>query len=164
MSGTIEFEVPGAPVPKARPRVVGGRTYTPKPTKDYERLVRWTGQIAMWDAGCKPLTGPVGAYLAFTLPYPASWSKRKRAANEWAVTRSDLDNLVKAVLDGLNGICYGDDRQVASVLAEQRYGEEPGVRVQVRNLGRRNADESNGEVAGGGAERPGDEGPGRRGG
>ena len=134
MNGWIEFQVPGPPVPKARPRVAGGRTYTPKPTKDYERLVRWSGQIAMWDASMKPITGPVEAFLAFALPYPASWSKRKRESNTWAVGRVDLDNLVKAVLDGLNGICYGDDRQVCRVEVVKRYGGEPGVHVWLRRL------------------------------
>lgn len=36
----VKFTIPGIPVPKARPRVVRGHTYTPKKTKDYEALVQ----------------------------------------------------------------------------------------------------------------------------
>jgi len=36
----IHFTIPGAPKGKARPRVTKFGTYTPKSTKDYEKLVR----------------------------------------------------------------------------------------------------------------------------
>ena len=130
-TSTIEFTVPGAPVPKARPRVASGRAYTPRATKGYEELVAWSGRAAMQGAFVSALNGPVGAELAFTLPWPASWAKERRAAALWPVGRVDVDNLVKAVLDALNGICYADDRQVCSLLASKRYGVAPGVLVRL---------------------------------
>ena len=36
----VVFNVPGTPIPKARPRVYSGRGITPKRTKDAEKHVR----------------------------------------------------------------------------------------------------------------------------
>lgn len=38
----IEFVVEGVPVSKLRPRVTRTHTYTPKKTRDYEKLVQWS--------------------------------------------------------------------------------------------------------------------------
>lgn len=43
----------------------------------------------------------------------------------------DLDKLVRAVMDALTDIVYGDDSQVTSICAEKIYGT-PGVRVSIR--------------------------------
>ena len=40
------------------------------------------------------------------------------------VTRTDVDNLAKFVLDSLNGVLYGDDRQVASLQVVKVYDDE----------------------------------------
>ena len=37
--------------------------------------------------------------------------------------RRDLDNVVKAVSDGLGGVAYADDSQVVKVKATRREGE-----------------------------------------
>lgn len=42
---TIEFTIPGVPQGKERPRFTqNSATYTPKKTKDYEKLVAWAYQ------------------------------------------------------------------------------------------------------------------------
>ena len=45
--------------------------------------------------------------------------------------KPDLDNVVKAVLDALNGVVYRDDAQVVNLVATKRYATEPRVEVYV---------------------------------
>ena len=91
----LEFTVPGNPVPKARPRVLrSGITYTPKTTKVYEARIAWTAKAA-WDGQIMTQNG-LGLWVRFGLE----------------AMRPDLDNLVKAVLDGLEGVIYRNDRQI----------------------------------------------------
>jgi crossover junction endodeoxyribonuclease RusA len=43
----------------------------------------------------------------------------------------DLDNLAKAILDGLKGNAFHDDAQVARLLVERRPGERERISVRV---------------------------------
>ncbi|MCO7656007.1 RusA family crossover junction endodeoxyribonuclease, partial [Pseudomonas aeruginosa] len=42
-----------------------------------------------------------------------------------------MDNVIKAIYDGLNGVVWKDDVQVVKAVVGKRYGETPGVRVKV---------------------------------
>lgn len=88
------FEVPGKPVPWQRVRRgKNGSTYVPKETQEYERRVAWSAK----GAGVRPIVGPVRLEMVFYVP-----DLRPR----------DGDNLQKAVMDGLKGVGYADDKQV----------------------------------------------------
>ena len=43
--------------------------------------------------------------------------------------RPDLDNLIKSVLDALNGVAYKDDCQIVTMLSRKNYAEAPYVKV-----------------------------------
>jgi Holliday junction resolvase RusA-like endonuclease len=141
---TVAFTVPGAPVPKgrARSRIVhaNGRsfvqTYTPDETRQYENLVRMCAKDAMHDR--YPLDGPLLLEVTVVLPIPASWSgRRKRDAAVGAIGASkkpDLDNFIKAIADGCNGVAWVDDSQVVKLHAEKRYGDSPRVEVRAELL------------------------------
>lgn len=74
---TIEFTIPGVPQGKERPRFTqNGATYTPKKTKDYEKLVAWAYQC---EAHGAKFTGAIRVDIAAIYPVPHSWSKRKQA-------------------------------------------------------------------------------------
>lgn len=134
----IAFIVPGQPQGKGRPRVgkVGPhvRMFTPAKTVAYEGLIAHAAQAAM--AGRAPLEGPVELRLQIECAVPASWSKRKQAqalAGELLpTTKPDVDNVEKAVCDGLNGVAWRDDVQVTDVIKRKRYSETPCVRVDIR--------------------------------
>ncbi|OQS41144.1 RusA family crossover junction endodeoxyribonuclease [Chromobacterium haemolyticum] len=137
----IRFTVPGAPVGKGRPKVStrGGkfaRMYTPEKTASYEGMVALAAQQAM--AGRAPLTGPADVRMLITLPIPASWSKKKQAAaiagQVLPTKKPDADNVVKALFDGMNGIVWTDDVQACDIVVRKRYGETPGVVVQVQEI------------------------------
>lgn len=128
----IQFEIPSAPVPKARPRTVSGkggfvRTYTPAKTVNYEMVVKNYAKIAM--DGRPPLTGPVQLSCSFYLPIPKSWSKTKKAdalaGKLLPISRPDIDNYIKAVLDAANEIVVRDDSQVVALVSKKQYSETP---------------------------------------
>lgn len=129
--------VPGIPVGKGRPRVttVGGkpRMYTPKRTVEFEKAV--AAAFRKENPGTKPLDGPVEVRVYAIWEPPKSTPKRRRAemiANREPRTKKpDADNVLKAVLDALNGVAYHDDAQVCKVSAETVYGDESATAVQV---------------------------------
>ena len=135
--GTVVFEVIGTPVAKARPRVVrtktGVRTYTPGKTAAWESRVRGEAVKAM--RGQEPMEGPVKLVVGVIFEPPASWSAWQRgAAMEGRVAHTgkpDLDNIVKAVKDAMNGVVWGDDSQVIGVSAWKEYGSEAKVGIMV---------------------------------
>lgn len=130
---TIEFTVPGRPVPMARPRVTAHGTYTPKRCRDYKDTVRWVAKQAMKMNGGKPLEGALHIILQFTFAIPKSWPKAKRLNGGLVghTSRPDWDNLSKSVTDACIGVVYNDDSQIVSASVEKRYGDDEGVRVVV---------------------------------
>lgn len=136
----IAFEVPGTPIGKGRPRVttIGGhaRMYTPTKTAHYEHQVAAAARYAM--GGLLPIAGAVRVTVFAYLPIPVSWSKRKQLAAAafqlLPTSKPDLDNVCKAVLDGINGICFVDDAQVVALETGKWFGAEPRVTVVVDRI------------------------------
>lgn len=135
----IAFTLPGEPKGKGRARVSvrGGfaRAYTPAATVSYERQIA----LAAWDAGATPIRGPVALDVYAYHAIPRSWPRAKRASAidgfiRPTGPRNDLDNVVKAVSDALNGVAYLDDGQVVELRAERAYSVEPRVSVEVRAI------------------------------
>lgn len=129
----IKFTVYGKPQGKARPRFNGRTrtTYTPKSTKDYEAAVK----AAFSRAKCVPVSGEISARITAFYAIPQSTRKSKREAMERGEVRPtvkpDLDNVIKAILDALNGLAYADDSAVVAVTAQKRYSECPRVEVEI---------------------------------
>jgi len=138
---SLNFSILGTPTGKGRPRFYRGRAVTPKKTRDYEALVRHEAQQALehmvqlpdFNASCEVT---IHAYFAI----PQSYTKKKRAQIEesgpWLVRpgKIDLDNVVKSILDGMNGIVYHDDVQVVALRARKEWcpdDEQPRVEVKV---------------------------------
>ncbi len=128
----VNFTVPGKPRGKERPRFDSryNRTYTPKKTKDYEELVRWCYRAKCMEI---KLEGEITANITAYYPIAKSARKSDREAMESGkirpVTKPDTDNIIKAVLDALNGLAYEDDSKVVSVNAKKYYSAEPRVEV-----------------------------------
>lgn len=135
----IIFTVPGAPVGKGRPRV--GKSFgtghptlrTPEKTVNYESRIALAGHQAM--AGAPVLEQACAVKLEIYVQVPASWSKKKQAAalngEVLPTTKPDIDNVEKAIFDGLNGVVWKDDVQVTDVIKKKRYSATPQVIVTV---------------------------------
>ncbi|NWE46356.1 RusA family crossover junction endodeoxyribonuclease [Pseudomonas gingeri] len=133
----VSFVVPGEAVGKGRPRVstIGGhaRMFTPKKTANYETLISMAAHEAM--AGRELIAGPVLIELRIVVSVAQSWSKKKTAAalagEVMPTKKPDIDNVLKAICDGINGVVFRDDVQVVDVFTRKRFGETPGVSVRV---------------------------------
>lgn len=129
---SASFVVPGNPVGKARPRFVRGRTYTPQKTVEYEQIVAASAHDAMPE----PFTGPIRieVYAWFEIPPSLSAKKRSERLATRHMQKPDLDNIVKTIKDGLNGIAYADDAQVSEIAAVKFWGTTGKCEVVVREL------------------------------
>lgn len=131
----IEIVIPGAPVPKGRPRFSGktGHTYTPERTRNYEALIRLAAGDRM--AGRPPFDGPIELTVDVRLPISGSWPKKRQAAarsgDERPVKRPDCDNFLKIALDALNLIVWNDDSQVVDARVSKHYSDTPGMTVRI---------------------------------
>jgi len=122
----IEIEVSGQPQGKGRPRFTrAGRTYTPSKTRDYENRIKAAAWSAMTKEGIDTTDRPVHVDVIAFMDIPKSWSKKKRLEAEYGAFRplagADLDNIVKAALDGIQGVVFADDRLVHSIKARKTF-------------------------------------------
>lgn len=119
------FTVTGKIRGKGRPRFGGGHAYTDKHTKSYETLIADEYRAS----GGKLHTEHVIVRVAalFAIPKRATKKERELMLNDSIrpTKRPDIDNILKAVLDGLNGVAYNDDAQVIGVVGEKFYAENP---------------------------------------
>jgi Holliday junction resolvase RusA-like endonuclease len=127
---TLEFFISGQPRGKQRPRFWNGRAVTPKETREYEEHIAWAAK----EAGAKPHDRPCSVFVEATFSIPTSWSKKLKAealAGLPHTSRPDGDNILKAVLDSLNGVAFKDDSLAYTVSIVKRYGLRQGVSVRV---------------------------------
>jgi len=129
-----EFVVDGEPHGKGRPKFSSrGRfvhVYTPKETVDYEQKVREAyGDKPMMDT--KPLKVVINAY--YRIPKSLSKKDYQKALlkEKRPLTKPDVDNVSKSILDALNGVAYEDDKQVVSLIINKFYSDVPRVEVQI---------------------------------
>lgn len=136
----LTFEVLGDPVPQHRPRFARAgkfvRTYNVKEDTQYREKLYWEAR--------KALKRPIerGIALIVTIDVyrgiPASLKGDKRDMADIGsirpATRPDVDNYLKQIFDGLNGIVWEDDGQIVTVTASKWYSVRPGIRVRVRSL------------------------------
>jgi Holliday junction resolvase RusA-like endonuclease len=89
-------------------------------------------------AGRAPLDGAIALDIQIAMPVPASWPKKRQAAalrgEVRPAGRPDLDNLLKAISDGMNGVVFRDDSQVVEVTARKIYGADPQARVVIQPM------------------------------
>ena len=138
------FTVPGVPIAKARPRFSArsgfARAYTPEKTVHYEALVALCAQ----QAGVTPLEGPVRIEVRAYWPMKGSPRKRTPRPVAWKVTKPDADNVLKAVLDGLEGIAYANDGQVVDARVRTYHaaqGDQARLEVDIAPVGAEGVDD-----------------------
>lgn len=133
----LMFEVPGEPRGKGRPRFNRqmGHAYTDSQTKSYENKI-----VACYYESTGGHRWPDSAFIAVEViahyQIPKSATKAARAAMEAGTVRPtrrpDIDNVLKAVLDALNGVAYKDDSRVVFVAARKIYGNDPKLVIQIK--------------------------------
>lgn len=133
----IMFLVIGAPTPQPRPRFRSiplgeGKSRAQAYTPAKHKVVVWREKIAACLQRMK-LTAtdqPVMVQITFFIKRPKAHfgtggneGRLRDSAPRHPVTKStgDIDNLVKAVLDEMNGVVFDDDAQVLHLTAVKRY-------------------------------------------
>lgn len=135
------FLVEGKPQGKQRARTFYDkradkmRSITPEVTKSYEDLIRWSYKAAGGQYIGESL---IRVEIEAFYPIPKSWSKKKRAEvikdTIRPTTKPDCDNIIKVVLDALNGVAYYDDKQVIGTSCEKYYGDTGYLKIVVNEV------------------------------
>lgn len=111
--------VPGEPLPKERPRMGRhGGVYTPRTTVAYENAIGFMAKAAGWKYGTQRLV----------LDMHFLCGKKENAKD-----KPDIDNLIKAVMDGLQrGGAFKNDKQVCELHAcRSMEVDEPRVIIRI---------------------------------
>lgn len=112
-------DIPFKPVSKARPRLAKDRVYTPSKTKTFEHLVGTITRAKMSENRVKQFKGAV--YILVKFVFKTTNKGILDCANH--TTPNDIDNLLKALFDGLNKVAFVDDKQISQVVAYKMWGE-----------------------------------------
>ena len=112
-----DFVIPGEPVSKQRAQVTrNGHAYTPAKTKAAEDKIRKTWTQCNYPVRVLKATDSFAAETLFFC------GDRRR---------KDVDNLLKLVMDALNGLVWKDDSQVAEALTKRIYVTKAEARTVV---------------------------------
>lgn len=116
--------VPGAPVGWQRSGGNGKRRFTQPKTRAKETEIAQCAQLAM--VGRQPFNCAVRVFVTAWMPIPESWSKSKKALAIDGTTKPtakpDIDNVLKLVLDALNGVAWKDDAAVVRLTGIKKFG------------------------------------------
>lgn len=128
----VKFVIPGEPIAKERPRLgKNGRVYTPNKTHNFETM------CSLAYGNRHYFTGNLRVELLFKFKVPKSYTKKnkEKALNgNIGPTKKDIDNCIKAVLDGLNGKAWKDDRYIHEIIAKKQFAEKSEIIVEITEL------------------------------
>ena len=116
-----KFTVPGPPKGKQRPRICtfnGQRiAYTPKQTVEYEKLIRASYTAVSKSKFERNLPLEISILALFPIPKYVNRKTKDLMLNGrlFPTKKPDADNIVKIILDALNGVAYRDDVQICRV-------------------------------------------------
>jgi crossover junction endodeoxyribonuclease RusA len=133
MSWTITLDF--VPVKRRARSTKRGGHYTPERTRTEEAVVALHGRRLL----PRPLEGLWAVEVEIRRWRPL------RKEGTWTAARPgepDVDNVAKAVLDGLNGIAWADDRQVVTVYPRSVCAPEVGCVIRLHHLGAEGADDA----------------------
>lgn len=113
LNGSFRATLPYPPTANKYWRNVNGRMVKSREAREYQAGIQ--SELI----GIKPLTGDLKVWLTFCRPQK----------------RGDLDNLIKIVLDSLEGAVYENDCQIAEIEAKRIDGRPlPEVYIQINRL------------------------------
>lgn len=145
-SRPVSVWVPGDPVTKGSIRAfTNPKTGRPILTSTGgAKLKNWAQRIALAiNDRTRMLHGGVSVTLHFKFRRPKGHygsgrnaAKLKKSAPKYPIRkrRDDGDKLERAVLDAMTNIAYGDDAQVVDMHWTKRWGDQPGVDIQIEAL------------------------------
>jgi Holliday junction resolvase RusA-like endonuclease len=121
-----------SPVPASRPRVTKYGTYIAKTYAQYRKKI--SKQID--EMSIDLLTKPLYIETIFYMPIPKSFSKKMKDKlnGTFCTVGGDMDNLLKAIWDSLNGYAYIDDKQIVWSQGKKFYSFEPRIEILIKEI------------------------------
>lgn len=130
------FFYPGIPRGQGRPRFAGKVAYKSSEDKAYERSILMAYHAAY--PGKTAITGAFKIKVTACYPIPKSASKAARedmlAGRTVPTVKPDIDNVLKAVLDALNGAAFTDDKCAVQLSGDKVYANLPGLLVEIEQI------------------------------
>lgn len=130
---TIILKVRGNPIAQKRHRTGRFSNYDPS-AGDKADLVAAVQQ----QAPTPMITSAIILEITLYIERPRSHygtgkntAKLKDSAPIFVVTRPDIDNYAKFIMDALNGKFWKDDAQIIQLVITKRYSEIPGTQIRV---------------------------------
>lgn len=133
----VTLILPGKPLALARPRFNSIKKRAYNAQKSQIEKARWIIKQQMAEKRIlSAFKGGIYVDMRFGMALPSN--APKKAKNEFLgkphTAKPDLDNLVKWVLDVLNGIVYRDDSLVAKICCEKYYSQSPKTEIKIQPL------------------------------
>ena len=129
----VNFVIPGPPKGKGRPRVTRYGAYTPKATVEYENYIKRCYQEQCGETFFGERSIAVSA-IAYVTPLKKYRKAEREAAlrNEFCPSsKPDTDNIMKGVLDALNGVAFKDDRFIYDLHIVKKFDINPRIEVKI---------------------------------
>lgn len=122
----IHLIIDQKPLPKERPRfnTKSGHAYTPLKTAKYESHIKFAAQCVCQ----RPFENAVEMTIRF------NFLKAKSSKLTHVTKRPDLDNLIKPILDALNGVAFVDDSQIVQIYASKKFGDFENIEITVHEI------------------------------
>jgi len=109
------------------------RVYTPEKTVNYEVLIKELFAIKYPDF--EPVETALEIELTARIMIPSSASKKRKKLMEdreiRPTKRPDIDNILKAVLDALEGLAYKNDAQIVAAKVNKFYSVRPHLDIKI---------------------------------
>ena len=130
----VKFVIPGTPKGKERPRITKFGVYTPKQTKAYEEYIKecYRQQCDVYFED-KSIYIDAIAYVEPLKQYRKAETKAALANEFHPTSKPDTDNIMKAVLDALNGIAFADDRYIYDLHIVKKFDVYPRIEVTIES-------------------------------
>lgn len=131
MPETLHLLIPGVPTgqPRARSRAfvsasgkLTSRIHDAPKSHAIHTFKATARLVASAAVKGEPWPEPLSVSVQFVFPRPARLCRKRDPA--WRlpkVDKPDIDNLLKALLDGLNGVLWADDKQVFQVTDSSKW-------------------------------------------
>ena len=116
---TLDIQIDA--VPQGRPRFYRGRTYDPPKSKQFKK-----------DLALMVNSLDNSAFFTGELKLKIEIYRDKKSVTSRRY--GDIDNLTKAILDGLTGILWQDDSQITDLHVTKHLAQTPHILIEVKEV------------------------------
>ena len=113
-----------------------GNKYLDASVIKYRKAIRNMAIAQMRNQKAERIEGAVNMNIIYAFRRPKSLSKKERNEIDGGktvpkTTKPDIDNLVKAILDALNGIVWKDDAQVTQINIQKIWSAKDQIEIEI---------------------------------